>query len=212
MPDLDLTSAETATTDSPKDGNRNLFWDFSLRVYTGERVPEACLALQNERGADVNIALLCCFLGFSGIRIDREAVEKIDTLVAGWRAEAITPLRTLRQALKQAIGPVLAVDSEVLRSQIKSAELEAERLEQQVLFQALERLPGKNARDAEPSGVARMNLREYVDFLGISREESRAAVEPLILAIRDVLEAEEIEEAAEVSSEDGGEDEGEDEA
>lgn len=189
MATFDETGSDIAETVSP-----NLLWDFSLRVYRGEHVPRACLTFQDTRGADVNIALLCCFLGFSGIRIDREAVEKVDTLVAGWRAEAVIPLRTLRRTLKQAVGPVLPEDAEALRRQIQSSEIEAERLEQQVLFHALERLPGKNARDAEPSGVARMNLLAYAAFLGVPLDERRAAVEPLILAIRDVLETEELEE------------------
>ena len=42
------------------------FWNFSLEIYSGEGVAEACLDLQERRGCDVNILLFCCWLGASG--------------------------------------------------------------------------------------------------------------------------------------------------
>ena len=42
------------------------FWDFSLRVYGSEGVPEACLVLQERHGIDVNVLLYCFWLGASG--------------------------------------------------------------------------------------------------------------------------------------------------
>ena len=42
------------------------FWNFSLELYAGEGVAEACLDLQERRGCDVNILLFCCWLGASG--------------------------------------------------------------------------------------------------------------------------------------------------
>ncbi len=38
-------------------------WDFSVRTYRGEWVSAACLALQDERGVDVNMLLYCCWHG-----------------------------------------------------------------------------------------------------------------------------------------------------
>ena len=42
------------------------FWNFSLEIYAGEGVAEACLDLQARRGCDVNVLLFCCWLGASG--------------------------------------------------------------------------------------------------------------------------------------------------
>ena len=42
------------------------FWNFSLELYAGDGVAEACLDLQERRGCDVNILLFCCWLGASG--------------------------------------------------------------------------------------------------------------------------------------------------
>src|SRR3954470_3940357 len=38
------------------------FWNFSLELYAGEGVAEACLDLQERRGCDVNVLLFCCWL------------------------------------------------------------------------------------------------------------------------------------------------------
>ena len=43
---------------SGKDG----FWGFSLRIYARQDVPQACLALQDEGGADVNLVLFLLYL------------------------------------------------------------------------------------------------------------------------------------------------------
>ena len=42
------------------------FWDFSLHTYSAEGVGEACIALQERRGVDVNLILFCAWNGASG--------------------------------------------------------------------------------------------------------------------------------------------------
>ncbi|MFB3151067.1 MAG: TIGR02444 family protein, partial [Alphaproteobacteria bacterium] len=44
----------------------NPCWDFALVVYRRDGVAEACLALQESQGVDVNVLLFCCWLGESG--------------------------------------------------------------------------------------------------------------------------------------------------
>ena len=39
------------------------FWDFSVRTYGVPGVSQACLALQDERGVDVNMLLYCIWIG-----------------------------------------------------------------------------------------------------------------------------------------------------
>ena len=39
------------------------FWNFSLAVYGASAVQDECLHLQDQFGLDVNLVLLCAFLG-----------------------------------------------------------------------------------------------------------------------------------------------------
>src|SRR6476646_4741300 len=77
------------------------FWNFSLEIYSGAGVAEACLDLQDRRGCDVNVLLFCCWLGASGrppLTADRlRAILKVSDV---WQAEIVRPLRQVRQLLK----------------------------------------------------------------------------------------------------------------
>src|SRR6202040_2321133 len=77
------------------------FWNFSLELYAGEGVAEACLDLQERRGCDVNILLFCCWLGASGrstLTADRlRTILKVSDV---WQAEIVRPLRQGRQPLR----------------------------------------------------------------------------------------------------------------
>ena len=48
----------------------NPFWRFSLRTYRAPGVQEACLALQDRCGADVNLLLFCGWTGRDGRALD----------------------------------------------------------------------------------------------------------------------------------------------
>lgn len=176
----------------------NPFWSFSVTVYEEATVRDACLDLQDRDGADVNLLLLTCWLGFLGVRLDSKGIERLDRLVSPWRGEAVQPLRALRRRLKAPLGPVgpdLAAD---VRQLIGKAELEAERLQQAVLYRALETLPGTDARGAERSGVARLNLNTYLGWVtgSATSGETRAALEALIGGCRLVLDGPDEDEEA----------------
>jgi uncharacterized protein (TIGR02444 family) len=118
------------------------FWDWSLAVYAKPGVKEACLALQDGRGVDVNLALWCCWLAASGRR-PGPALEPARAFAESWRA-VVAPLRRARDALKpppEGADPDAAAQ---LRRTILDVELDAERVAQT----RLEDL----ARGAEPDG------------------------------------------------------------
>ncbi|HEY9550471.1 MAG TPA: TIGR02444 family protein, partial [Kiloniellaceae bacterium] len=46
------------------------FWQFSGAVYARRGVAEACLALQQRHGLDVNLLLFCAWAGSNGRRLD----------------------------------------------------------------------------------------------------------------------------------------------
>ena len=178
----------------------NPFWRFSLTVYGEESVQEVSLRAQDSFGADVNLMLLCCWVGFSGVRLDEKGVRRLDRLVDGWRREVIGPVRDVRRRLADAVGPMAPQVTKAFRETVKGAELQAEQIQQAVLFRALETLPGRDARQAERSGVARMNLTVYLrDIRGIDDAAVlRDLVETMVLGCRDRLEK--------LESEDGDED------
>lgn len=117
----------TATSTSP-------FWTFSLRFYRLEGVAPACLEMQDLKGVDVNVLLFLLFLGHNGRAVLQADVAEIDAAVAGWRAEAVVPLRAVRRFLRAPPPTVDAAAAGALRERIKAVELEAERLQQEALF------------------------------------------------------------------------------
>lgn len=157
-------------------------WQFALQLYSVPQVSAACLALQDNHGADVNMILLCSWVGRHGAYLPRQQIAILDQLVLPWRTEVIGPLRALRRQLKAPVGPVGPDRSGVFRETIKCAELQAEKIQLDVLFQALETLPAKNAIKADRGGVIRSNLLHYLAMRGVNSEEVtvRAFLETLV--------------------------------
>jgi uncharacterized protein (TIGR02444 family) len=137
------------------------FWTFSLEVYARNGVEAACLELQERHQLDVNLLLLCCWLGTRGIRLGEAEVAGVRQQVGDWRARVILPLRTVRRHLKdlgtspsRSIAP-LVDQVRSLRRRLQAAELDAERVEQAVLAGAVR----ERAADGEAGpGLATSNL------------------------------------------------------
>jgi uncharacterized protein (TIGR02444 family) len=144
-----VTTPQNAADDSP-------FWRFSLRFYGQPQVARACLVLQDEAGADVNLMLLLLFLAQSRRVVTREEIVRVDGLIRAWRDDVVKPLRGLRRRLKEGVDGLPATTNEPFRNKIKQVELEAERIEQHWL----EREAGSGAFGAAPSraAAARANL------------------------------------------------------
>lgn len=141
------------------------FWAFSLAFYARPDVPDACLALQDHAGADVNVLLYLLHLARSGRRLDATDVERIESAVAAWREGVVRPLRGVRRLLK---APPTGFDDAAtaeLRSQLKRIELEAERLQQLVLERDLPADTVGHAHD-DAAECARRNVGLYAGRLG----------------------------------------------
>lgn len=130
----------------------NPFWVFSLAVYDRPGVADACLALQDRLGLDVNLLLFCLWAGHCGHRLSAEELAALDAASAPWRDSVIRPLRGVRRWLKQPAQEGDA-DASALRREIQRLELAAERRAQDLLHA---RLPlAATAPDPE---AARFNL------------------------------------------------------
>ena len=123
-------------SDAAAAGTReSAFWQFSLAFYARPGVADACIRLQDEAGADVNVMFYVLFLATQSRQIGHADAARIDAFVKTWREAAIVPLRSLRRRLKTGIEPFPAARTEALRSAVKRIELETERLEQEWLEQ-----------------------------------------------------------------------------
>ncbi|WP_158625913.1 TIGR02444 family protein [Arsenicitalea aurantiaca] len=141
-------------TEAPPQG---AFWAYSLGFYDDADTQKACLAVQGEAGADVNLVLYMLFRASRGEVLSSEAVAALDAAIAPWREETIVPLRELRTRLKPLGYRPDKAGQERLRAVIKKAELDAEKLEQ---F-ALEAEAPPADRTGDPMEAASANLDAY---------------------------------------------------
>jgi uncharacterized protein (TIGR02444 family) len=136
------------------------FWRFSLRLYRLPGVAEACITLQEESGADVNLLLFLLWHGVQQRRVPAAEVARLDQNIAAWRERAVIPLRAIRRALKSPQGLVEAGTAEAFRTRIKAVELEAERLQQEALYELVRvSLLGEPAPSVDEA--ARANVTAY---------------------------------------------------
>ena len=121
-----MTPAPVASAGAlPLDGR---LWAFATRVYARDGAAEACLALQDEFGADVVLLLFGAWLGAEGLAPDREQLAAAARDIAPWRGEVVGVLRTLRRRLKTGPEPAPDAATDALRNTIKGAELAAEQI------------------------------------------------------------------------------------
>jgi uncharacterized protein (TIGR02444 family) len=140
------------------------FWRFSLNYYRQAGVAEACIALQDDSGVDVNLMLFLLWLAASGRQLSVEDVKALDEAVRSWRDLTVIPIRKLRRKLKDAPTLVEAGKQEAFRTKIKAIELEAERLQQDALYGRSRSAP--RGSEARPPAAARANLAAYERVLG----------------------------------------------
>lgn len=138
------------------------FWTFSLDVYGRSGVAELCLALQDERGLDVNLLLFGLWLGGQGRTVDAAEMTGLVDAARPWQEGVVKPLRQARRALK-------AMASEDLRKTVAEAELDAEYREQRRLAEAARVLPA--AVPTDPDEACRNNLKVYLNHQGQAWDE-----------------------------------------
>lgn len=154
------------------------FWRFSLHFYRQAGVADACIALQDGSGVDVNVLLFLLWLAADRQRLSADDVRKLDDLVRSWRDATVVPIRNVRRALKGQPTLIEAGKQEAFRNRIKAVELEAERLQQEALY-ALAR-SGPLGVPASPPEAARANAIAYERVL--ERPFSPQAIEVLMAA------------------------------
>ena len=154
------------TTDRVSD---NPFWDFSLAVYDGAGVESACLGLQDRHGVDVNMLLFCAWAGRRGHILGPEDLARLRAAVQPWQAAVVGPLRAVRRQLKTMdVVPEPAIDR--LRTRVKDAELDAESVEQWLLFEGLTIAAGVGV-----PGLSGANMIAYLSAMNVAVDASDVA-------------------------------------
>jgi uncharacterized protein (TIGR02444 family) len=119
-------------------------------------VAAECLALQDAHDVDVNLLLFCAWMGAERRqRLGRADLDRLGEAVRAWRETVVKPLRSARRASK----PLALRDPTVheLRKRIAADELEAERIEQAMLF-ALAPEAGPAGAEADTAKLVRANV------------------------------------------------------
>ncbi len=160
------------------------FWRFSLRVYGQADVAEACLALQNDYGLDVNLLLYCCWLGTHGTQLDDAAFARAMAFAGPWSEHVVRPLRHARTWMKHDSDAPEKLPPDVyaeLRESIKAIELEAERLEQLAL-ETMTDPPRRAAAVGVAASTASVNLQRYIEATDLTPDaDMRAYLATLIV-------------------------------
>jgi uncharacterized protein (TIGR02444 family) len=135
----------------------NAFWRFSLRVYAAPGVAAECLALQAAHNVDVNLLLFTAWAGAErGWQLTAPELQRMRQAVHQWQETVVKPLRSARRAIKTLAMQSQSADT--LRVQIAADELEAERIEQALLFALTEELhPGSADLGADRLRLVRDN-------------------------------------------------------
>jgi len=166
-----MTDAET------KSGSP--FWRFSLAFYRQPGVADACIALQEQAGVDVNLLLFLLWHAARRRAFTPAEVAALEEKIGAWRETTVVPLRAIRRALKSPPTLVVPSTAEAFRTRIKAIELEAERLQQEAMYALASAAPlGRESPSADEA--ARANVAAY-ETMGATAF-SKPAVETLLAA------------------------------
>jgi uncharacterized protein (TIGR02444 family) len=152
--------APAPTLDTP-------FWVFSLAVYGADGVEPECLDLQERFGVDVNLLLFAAYAGArEGVQLDAADIAAAATAVSTWHSEIVRALRGVRRHLKPVSlddGNPLRAAAADLRVHVKAAELDAEKIEQAILWiWSRRQLAARSRGDASVALAA--NLRALLAY------------------------------------------------
>lgn len=147
--------------------NDNVFWQFSCQAYEGYEAE--FLRLQDESGLQINILLLCGFLGKQ-----EQSIKNIEAMIGICEEldKRLVPLRNVRKQVKP-------MDKSLYES-CKALELQFERHCQDSLLSAV--LVGEG-------GSVESNIDLYLDFLSKKQKRcwSSSAICAMILHLQEVI-------------------------
>ena len=145
--------------------SKSPFWKFSIKFYAVPGVAQACIDLQDEAKVDVNILFFLLWSATQGRAFKKADVGEVERMIGAWRDMAVVPIRNIRRALKSPPAVMPPEASEGFRTRIKAVELEAERLQQEALYE-LAQSSRLGQPSASPARAARTSVDAYQGVLG----------------------------------------------
>ena len=141
------------------------FWRFSIKFYAEPGVAEACIALQDQAKVDVNILFFLLWNATQGRAYGKADVAEVERMIGAWRDMAVVPIRNVRRALKSPPPVMTPEAAEGFRTRIKAVELEAERLQQEALYE-LAQSSRLGQPSASPAKAAQTSIDGYQAIIG----------------------------------------------
>ncbi|MDR9467608.1 TIGR02444 family protein [Marinospirillum sp.] len=166
----------------------NPFWRFSLSLYQLQRIKAACLQLQDESGANINLIFFALWVSRQQLRFSPDWQQAFQQL-ENWHQDYTLPLRRQRSELKLLAeradrhenGPL-----HQMREHIVKAELLAEQQEQAVLYYYYQERKGLIPCEDRQAALIE-NLTYCID------DPTRVDNEPLKVLLAVMLEEQEVE-------------------
>ena len=131
-----------------------------------------CLPLQDRCGVDVNIVMLCCWIGASGRgRLEAGDIETMLAVARRRSDEAVVPLSRLRRRLKPQPAAAPHATVEAMRRRIAAAE----HAEQLMFAAAVVRTPDRDRPAARRLADAVASLERYLTAIGVAADAADRA-------------------------------------
>jgi len=152
----------------------NPFWRFSLEQWQKPSLQTQLLHLQNTQDYRINLLLLAMWLGFEQRDIRPHLTSLIDASRA-WHEQVVAPLRQTRQNLPAAVSG--------LKKQLQACELQAEQIEQAILYDTCLKCSPDNTKQRTSGSKPQDSL----DWLIINLSASELAENDLFLLLQACL-------------------------
>lgn len=114
------------------------FWNYSSQLFQIADVADACLAMQNNLDADVNLLLFCCWAGDNHHPLNKLDIDKLIQASEPWQTAIIKPLREARKLMKNHIIAMPAHLHKQTITNLNEMELNAEHMAQLDLEKTIE--------------------------------------------------------------------------
>ena len=147
-------------------GNRTgAFWAWAVDKYALPGVSDSLIALQDQAGLNVNLSLWACWTATLFGDLSEADIRNAFGAIAAWHEGVTKTLRAARRSAKPFEARPDFPTAKALRAAVKAAELDAERVEIDILERCA-------YRDLSPAGGgdekarARKNFDLYAAFAG----------------------------------------------
>ena len=140
------------------------FWDYSLEVYGRDGVSPALITFQDRHDLDVNILLLCLWMGHSGRgELTDKDFDHVFAVSANWNPEIVCAIRAVRIRLRDGVSLVSRDLSDAVRKNLLALEIDCEHVEQLSFAAGLDSREEKNGSSEERLNNCGRNIKSYFD-------------------------------------------------